>query len=195
MDASLHFVCFDIVGELVAANRVPGYELRLARPGEESAICNICRQGFALSSTGLLSPATIERQAQLYYNPERVRREITTAGDTPQWQGYVVAVSALDGVLGADGGGVTDGVAGNVYVLYLDPTLRGHGIGTALLNFITDQQRSAGAVDQWVSVTEGNDLGIPFYLARGFVIRERVPYVVADDGTVEAYSLRMSRMI
>jgi GNAT superfamily N-acetyltransferase len=86
-------------------------------------------------------------------------------------------------------------VAGNVYVLYLDPALRGQGIGTALLGFITDQQRAAGAVEQWVSVTEGNDLGIPFYMARGFAIRERVPYVMAEDGTVEAYSLRMSRTV
>jgi ribosomal protein S18 acetylase RimI-like enzyme len=158
------------VGEPVRTNRVPGYDVRMARPGDEDAICTICRQGFALSSTGLLSPATIERQAELYYNPERVRREITTAGDTPQWQG-------------------------NVYVLYLDPALRGQGIGTALLGFITDQQRAAGAVEQWVSVTEGNDLGIPFYMARGFAIRERVPYVMAEDGTVEAYSLRMSRTV
>ena len=38
-----------------------------------------------------------------------------------------------------------------------------------------------------MSVTEGNDLGIPFYLARGFVERDRVPFV---DG---AWSLRMAR--
>ena len=99
---------------------MPKYHVRLARVGEEGAICDICREGFAVSSEGLLSPATIERQAQLYYNPERVRREITTAGDTSQWQGYVVAVSDLDEVLGAAGGGVTDGGVGNVYVLYLN---------------------------------------------------------------------------
>ena len=177
------------------ADSVPKYHVRLARVGEEGAICDICREGFAVSSEGLLSPATIERQAQLYYNPERVRREITTAGDTSQWQGYVVAVSDLDEVLGAAGGGVTDGGVGNVYVLYLNPALRGHGMGTALLEFMTKQQRSAGATEQWVSVTEGNDLGIPFYLARGFVVRERVQYIVAGDGTVEAYSLRMRRSV
>ena len=90
---------------------------------------------------------------------------------------------------------MTDGGVGNVYVLYLNPALRGHGMGTALLEFMTKQQRSAGATEQWVSVTEGNDLGIPFYLARGFVVRERVQYIVAGDGTVEAHSLRMSRSV
>jgi ribosomal protein S18 acetylase RimI-like enzyme len=174
---------------------VPKYDVRLALAGEERAICDICREGFAVSSKGLLSPATIERQAELYYNPERVRREIMSAGDRPQWQGYVVAVSSLGEVLGAAGGGVTDGTVGNVYVLYLKPALRGNGIGTTLLDFITTQQTSAGATEQWVSVTEGNDLGIPFYRARGFVVRGRVPYVVAGDGTPEAHSLRMSRAI
>jgi GNAT superfamily N-acetyltransferase len=151
--------------------------------------------GFAVSSQGLLSPATLERQADAYYHPARVRGEITTAGRTPEWQGYVVAAAETGEVLGAAGGGVADAGVGRVHVLYLRPPLRGRGIGTALLDFVTEQQTSAGATEQWVSVTEGNDLGVPFYLARGFVVRDRVPFVTADDGTVEAHSLRMSRAI
>jgi GNAT superfamily N-acetyltransferase len=169
--------------------------VRLARPGEEEAICGVCRAGFAVSSHGLLSSTAIERQADLYYNAGRVREEITSAGDTPEWLGYVVAASDVGEVLGAAGGGVTNRSIGNVYVLYLDPLLLGRGIGTALLDFLTQQQRSEGATEQWVSVTDGNDLGIPFYLARGFVVRERVPFITADDGTVLAHSLRMSRTI
>jgi GNAT superfamily N-acetyltransferase len=174
---------------------LPTYEVRLARAGEEHAVGDVCRTGFALSSQGLLSPAAIERQAGLYYNAARVREEITRAGDTPAWQGYVVAASELGEVLGAAGGGITDRAIGNIYVLYLNPSLRGRGIGTALLDFLTQQQKSGGATEQWVSVTEGNDLGIPFYLARGFVVRDRVPFITADDGTVEAHSLRMTRAI
>jgi GNAT superfamily N-acetyltransferase len=180
---------------VTTAAEVPTYAVRLARAGEEGAICAVCREGFALSSEGLLSPATIERQADAYYDPARVRGEITTAGEAPEWQGYVVEVSESVEVLGAAGGGVTGPGIGNVYVLYLRLSLRGRGIGTALLDFLTEQQKSAGATEQWVSVTEGNDLGIPFYVAKGFVVRDRVPFVTADDGTVEAYSLRMSRSI
>jgi GNAT superfamily N-acetyltransferase len=178
-----------------AAAGVPAYDVRPARPGEEGQICDICRAGFAASSEGLLSPATIERQARAYYTPQRVRREIVAARDSARWQGYVVAASSVDEVLGAAGGGVSEGARGHVHVLYLHLALRRLGIGTALLEFVTEQQRSAGATEQWVSVTEGNDLGIPFYRARGFLVRERVPYVVADDGTVEAHALRMSRAI
>jgi GNAT superfamily N-acetyltransferase len=180
---------------VTGARNVPRYEVRLARLGEEGAICDVCRAGFAVSSHGLLSPAAVDRQVELYYNPARVREEITTAGDTARWQGYVVAVSESDEVLGAAGGGVTDHAIGNVYVLYLNPSLRGRGIGTALLNFVTEQQKSEGATEQWVSVTEGNDLGIPFYVARGFVLRGRDPFITADDGTVEVHSLRMSRAL
>ncbi|NYD41536.1 GNAT superfamily N-acetyltransferase [Nocardioides panaciterrulae] len=180
---------------MVMVDGVPRYEVRLARAGEEDAICDVCREGFTVSSNGLLPTAAVERRAQQYYNPTRVRHEIATAGADLGWQGYVVAVSEAGGVLGAAGGGITDHTVGNVYVLYLNVALRGRGIGTALLDFVTQQQRSEGATEQWVSVTEGNDLGIPFYLARGFVVRDRVPFDVADDGTVGAHSLRMSRPI
>ncbi|WP_162529909.1 GNAT family N-acetyltransferase [Nocardioides caldifontis] len=172
---------------------VPAYEVRLARIGEEDAICAVCREGFAASSEGLLSPATIGRQSALYYEPARVRREIATAGDRREWQGYVVAVTASGQVVGAAGGGMAGPTVGLVLVLYLDLALRGRGIGSALLDFVTTQQRETGATEQWVTVTEGNELGLPFYRARGFVARERFPHFVADDGTVEAHALRMSR--
>lgn len=180
---------------LTDVHESPRYDVRLARPGEEHAICEVCREGFTRSSEGLLAPATIRRQADEYYDPARVRREIASAGADHRWQGYVVAVSGTGGVLGAAGGGMSAPTVGNLYVLYLDTALRGRGIGTALLDTVTAQQRSCGATEQWVSVTEGNDLGIPFYLARGFAVRDRVPYVRSDDGTVEAYSLRMSRAV
>jgi GNAT superfamily N-acetyltransferase len=180
---------------VTTATEVPAYEVRLARAGEEESICAVCREGFAVSSQGLLSPAAIERQVDAYYDPARVRGEIAAAGDAPEWQGYVVAVSESGEVLGAGGGGVTDAGVGNVHVLYLRPSLRGRGIGTALLDFVTEQQKAGGATEQWVSVTEGNDLGIPFYVARGFAVRDRVPFVTTDDGTVEAHSLRMGRAI
>jgi GNAT superfamily N-acetyltransferase len=165
----------------------PSFEVRLARPEESDQVCAVCTEGFSASSAGLLTPVTISRQVATYYDPGRVRTEIGNADATPEWQGYVVAVAPDGQVLGAAGGGVRDGTVGQVFVLYLRMDLRGHGIGTALLDFVTDQQRGAGAHEQWVSVTEGNDLGIPFYLARGFVERDRVPFV---DGT---RSLRMMR--
>lgn len=181
--------------DVVGVGGVPEYEVRLARVGDEHAICDVCREGFAVSSDGLLTPATIERRGEQYYNPTRVRREIALGGADRGWQGYVVAVSEAGDVHGAAGGGITDDTVGNVHVLYIDLALRGRGIGTALLDFVTEQQKAEGATEQWVSVTEGNDLGIPFYLARGFAVRDRVPYDMADGGTTEVHSLRLCRAI
>lgn len=169
------------------SHTAPSFKVRLARPEESGEVCEVCTEGFTASSEGILTPGTISRQVTTYYDPVRVHREIESAGATPEWQGYVVAVDPDGHVLGAGGGGVRDGSVGQVFVLYLRMNLRGRGIGTALLDFVTDQQRQTGAREQWVSVTEGNDLGIPFYRARGFVERDRVPFV---DG---ARSLRMMR--
>ena len=176
-----------VTDESDAGGTAPAFTVRRARPQESGQVCEVCTEGFTASSAGLLTPGTIGRQVATYYDPGRVRAEIENAGVTPEWQGYVVAVAPDGCVLGAAGGGVRDGTVGQVHVLYLRMDLRGRGIGTALLDFVTDQQRQAGAREQWVSVTEGNDLGIPFYRARGFVERDRVPFV---DG---ARSLRMMR--
>jgi GNAT superfamily N-acetyltransferase len=174
---------------------LPAYDVRLAREADVAGVCEVCREGFVESSRGLLPPATIEQQAAAYYAPDRVLREVLSAGEDPRWQGYVVAVTAAGRVLGAAGGGVTPDGLGQVYVLYLDPALRGRGVGTALLDFVTAQQRSEGAAEQWVSVTDGNWMGIPFYLARGFVVRDRVPFTTTDRRPTGAHSLRMSRPV
>lgn len=167
------------------------FEVRAARDGDEVAISRVCRDGFALSSSGLLPPDVIEHQADHYYDVGRVRSELAPRPHDPSWQG----TSPRGRVLGAAGGGVIDSNVGQLLVLYLDPSLRGLGIGTALLDHVTGQQRAAGATEQWVSVTEGNLLAIPFYRARGFVERGRVPYVTADGGEPVGTSLRMSRPV
>jgi GNAT superfamily N-acetyltransferase len=172
----------------------PEYDVRLARPGEERQICAVCAAGFTASSEGLLSRESIHRQVRTYYNPKRVHGEILAAGGSPSWQGYVVAVTPGGEVLGAAGGGVLGGV-GHLFVIYLQLQLCGCGIGTALLDHVTEQQRRAGATHQRVSVTEGNEMGIPFYLAKGFTVEERVPFLTHEDGRVEAWSLRMVRAI
>jgi len=62
-----------------------------------------------------------------------------------------------------------------IFVLYLDPMRRGEGIGTLLLDAITEQQRAQGAREQWVSVEPENMKGLPFYYARGFEVRGKRP--------------------
>jgi GNAT superfamily N-acetyltransferase len=91
---------------------------------------------------------------------------VSSEGDASQWHVYVVAASQRNG-LRAAGGRVIDRALGIVYVRYLKPAFRRHGIGTELL--ATKQQKSAGAVEQWVRVTERNSVSIPFYPTGGSV--------------------------
>jgi GNAT superfamily N-acetyltransferase len=61
-----------------------------------------------------------------YYAPERIRREVAAPEG---WDGWIVAVED-ESVIGAGGGGITQPGVGEIFVLYLDPTRRGEGIGT-----------------------------------------------------------------
>lgn len=65
-------------------------------------------------------------------------------------------------------GGITRPGVSELFVLYVDPSLRGQGVGTRLLEAITEELRHQGAREQWVSVTKGIQKGIPFYRTRGF---------------------------
>jgi GNAT superfamily N-acetyltransferase len=73
---------------------------------------------------------------------------------------------------------------GQLYVIYLDLAHLGRGIGSRLLDHVTAQQRSLGATRQRVAVLAGNELGMPFYRARGFVEIERRSYPPDDPGGV-----------
>ncbi|MBN8193447.1 GNAT family N-acetyltransferase [Bacillus sp. NTK074B] len=107
--------------------------------------------------------------------------------------GYFVAIENEE-VLGAGGGGMMSETEGELYVLYLDPSRRNEGIGTLLLEAITRQQKEEfQAEKQWVSVQKGNQKGVPFYEAKGFVYESEQP--VYGNETGEYRSLRYSRFI
>jgi GNAT superfamily N-acetyltransferase len=139
-------------------------EVRPARPSDADGIASVCAAGWRDTYRGLRDPDEVEAVIAEYYRPERIRAEVTPSEG---WDGWLVAVEAQT-VVGAGGGGMIEPEAGEVFVLYLDPSRRGEGIGTRLLEAITDQQRARGAREQWVSVVPGNEKGMPFYLARGF---------------------------
>lgn len=150
----------------------------------------MCADGYRATYAQLLPEEYIERVIAEFYNPERVRAEVLN----PQgWDGWLVAVEG-ERVVGAGGGGLTAPGVAELFVLYLGPARRGEGIGTMLLEAITEEARRQGAREQWVSVTRDNQKAIPFYKARGFVERGEQPTYGADpsEGII---SLRMSRPI
>ncbi|SDT68877.1 GNAT family N-acetyltransferase [Actinoplanes derwentensis] len=165
--------------------------VRAARDDDATAIRDIFVRGYRRTYPTLLSSEFIERMLDESYTAERVAKEVAAA--PPGWLGYQVAEE--DGrIVGAAAGGITAPGAGELFVLYLDPDERGRGLGTLLLDRIAGQLREFGAGEMWVAVLDGNELGIPFYEARGFrkVERRRTHGSTEAD---DAWSWRFSRLI
>lgn len=145
--------------------------IRRAETRDAEGIARVCAAGWRDTYRDIKESERIEAVIAEYYRPERIRREIAASEG---WDGWIVAVED-DTVIGAGGGGMTGPGVGEIFVLYLDPTRRGEGIGTLLLDAITEQQRAQGVREQWVSVEPENTKGLPFYYARGFEVRGQRP--------------------
>ena len=166
-------------------------EIKLADESHVDGICRVCTLGQWATYGDIYSKQYMEKVIKEYYQPERVVKEVNEV--SRNWGGYFVAVENGE-VIGAGGGGMTGDAVAEVYVLYLDPNRRNEGIGTKLLDAITQQQKQFGAQEQWVSVQQGNEKGIPFYEARGFQFVEEVPSY--GNGAEENYiSLRYKRTV
>ncbi|WP_085524327.1 GNAT family N-acetyltransferase [Tuberibacillus sp. Marseille-P3662] len=153
-------------------------EVRRGSSEHVPGIARVCSEGCLDTYKGIRSEANILRNNRTFYNHDRIYQELN---ETEGWDGYFVALDQGE-VVGAIGGGMTGHNRSEIYVLYLDPHRRGEGIGTQLLNDITEVQMKKGAEEQWVSVQKGNDKGIPFYEARGFKHHsEQAAYSNAPD--------------
>ena len=165
-------------------------EVKRALPKHIEGISRVCSEGCLDTYKGIRSLENIKRNNQIFYNKDRIYRELDEADG---WDGYFVALD--DGlVVGTIGGGMIGESKSEIFVLYLDPKRSGEGIGTQLLNHLTDIQRENGSKEQWVSVQKGNYKGIPFYEARGFNFMDEKEAFSNSEG--ENYvSLRYRRNI
>lgn len=141
-------------------------EIEIKKPEARHAgkISEICSIGWRQTVEGKLSKEYQRQNTTFWYNPERIREDLRAG---------VYSHIALVGeeVAGVVGGGMTAPGTGEVFVLYMDQRFRYQGIGRLLLEALTQVQSAQGASEQWVSVQEGNQLGIPFYEARGFKLQ------------------------
>jgi GNAT superfamily N-acetyltransferase len=143
-----------------------GLTLKKAGTDHVEGIAKVYSDGWRATYGYLEDDAYVEQVIKDYFNQDRVLKEVTEFSE--QWHGYFVAEG--DGqVVGAIGGGTTGSQRGEIFVFYMDPDKRGLGIGSKLLSFYTEYQKSLGIKEQWVSAQKGNDKGIPFYEAKGFV--------------------------
>ena len=165
--------------------------VRPAIEGDAATIAAICSTAYRNAYRELLPEGYVNRSVAEFYDETRVARDVRPA--PPEWFGYQVVEE--DGrVLGAAGGGMTGPGAGELSLIYLRSAERGRGLGTLLLDRITDQIRAAGGTEMWVSVFLGDRRGIDCYRSRGFAPVDTVRAVLSrtDD---HIRSLRMCRRL
>ncbi|SNZ11689.1 Ribosomal protein S18 acetylase RimI [Terribacillus aidingensis] len=138
--------------------------LRKPELSHAETIAAICSKGWRQTVAGKLSEDFQRQNVDYWYNLERVKEEIQSGS-------YRYVAMQAGRVVGVIGGVVTAQTTGEVFVLYVDESARYKGAGKLLLEALTKDQKQQGASEQWVSVQEGNLLGIPFYEARGFRLR------------------------
>lgn len=163
-------------------------ELTIVKPDENhaSAIATICANGWRQTVEGKLSEAYQIKTVDFWYRYERVRKDISKGIYT-----YVALIN--DEVVGVIGGGQTKPNSGEVFVLYVDEEYRYTGVGKQLLEKFTQHQLKTNVNEQWVSVQDGNQRGIPFYKARGFDFqKKRIEHTETGEKQV---SLRYKRYI
>ncbi|MEU4560305.1 GNAT family N-acetyltransferase [Actinoplanes sp. NPDC023936] len=145
-------------------------EVRAAHATDVAAIHGICTRAFHATYRDTLPAGYVGRMLAEFYAPDRIAGRI--APEPPGWLGYQLVEE--DGrMLGVAAGGLTDPGAAELFMIYLEPSERGRGLGTLLLDRITEQVRDLGATELWVAAVVGNDLGVPFYEARGFTIQSK----------------------
>ena len=104
--------------------------IRRAVPGDASGIARVCAEGWRDTYQDIYAHEEIETVIADYYAEERITAEIIAPEG---WDGWIVAVESGE-VIGAGGGGMTAPGVSEIFVLYLDPTRRGEGIGSLLLD-------------------------------------------------------------
>jgi GNAT superfamily N-acetyltransferase len=134
--------------------------VRRAALGDVDAIGDVAHAAWRATYRELIGEESIERFLAQAYTPERVARRIerhetwVAAADGGDPSGVDAFVEAL----------AEDGHA-HIVAFYTRPGIRGQGIGSALLERVVE---AFPGLDISADVLIGNQLGEPFYAARGF---------------------------
>lgn len=160
-------------------------KVRFATKEDAKSIANLCSKVWKVTYADIYSKEYIDHVIEEFYNVERIAKE--SSESSSHWHGYMVAYE--DGrILGCIGGAI-EGEIGSIYVLYVDPDHKGQGVGSALLDFLTNYQKeNYGITRQEVFVTTGNMMGVPFYEKKGFEFVEVIPnWMDEREGTQDKY--------
>lgn len=137
--------------------------VRTAAPEDATAVRRICVAGWRHAYDGLLPPAFIEANVRTFYRVAALREEIREPGAAGAWH---IAERGGEPV-GAGRGTVPRRGYCELFNLYVHPDAQGAGVGTALVEAITDRQTDSGGHTQLVATYEDHD-ALNFYRYHGF---------------------------
>ncbi|WP_407371083.1 GNAT family N-acetyltransferase [Carnobacterium sp.] len=162
--------------------------IELATAEDVDEIVAICTQGYACTAEAVKDKQKVQEKVEEYYNPKRILNEIEEV--SAKWSGWIVA--RLDEkVIGVIGGGIVDSKVGKVFVLYVNVDYLRKGIGTRLVNHLTQMQQLLGNNTQLVSFLKSDKVSSQFYEALGFHYLQDIE----DNENVEFTSIEMIRDI
>jgi ribosomal protein S18 acetylase RimI-like enzyme len=152
--------------------------VRPATPDDAPAIESIARAAWWEAYPAVLDTDVIEETLGEVYAPEFVREAMAEHDDLL----YLVA-EADDGTpLGFATAQQTWADEVEIHTLYVDPDHWEEGVGSALLESVTESAASAGVDRLRVGVLSGNHVGRAFFESNGF---ERVETRTAQFGDSE----------
>ncbi|MGW0392129.1 GNAT family N-acetyltransferase [Streptomyces sp. NPDC003042] len=142
--------------------------MRTAAHGDATSISRLLAEGIRDSYGPALGETPVERLVSDHCSLPRIRAEIEIPGGAPGWLGWLVAVDADGVVVGAASGGVPVPAEGEVYAACAARGRRRQGIGTALLEAVTERMRAYGATSQRITLPVEQDPALPFLTRHGF---------------------------
>lgn len=146
----------------------------------------VCSEGWRQTVQGTMSESFQQATVSFWYTEDKVMQDIR--------RGRYRYVAEVDGtVAGVIGGAMTARDTSEITIFYVDEQYRYQGIGKRMLEKITGDHIKRGAVQQWVSIQQGNTHGQPFYEAQGFKYQHSKETKTATGET--QVSLRFKRKL
>ncbi|RSS51133.1 GNAT family N-acetyltransferase [Streptomyces sp. WAC07061] len=143
-------------------------DVRTAAPGDATAISRLLAEAIRDGYGETLGEIRVGRLVSDHCALPRIRAEIGIPGGAPAWLGWLVAADTDGTVVGAVSGGVPVDAEGEIYALCVTPARQREGVGTALLEAVTDRMRAHGAAYQRITLPGEQAPALPFFTHHGF---------------------------
>ncbi|HET7324693.1 MAG TPA: GNAT family N-acetyltransferase [Halococcus sp.] len=126
-----------------------------------SEIQRVARRGWRATYGEFIPEAVIDAILDDWYAPDQLEATITT-------ETAIYLVSGTDEIAGYASAAPTENGEAQLYAIYVDPDHWNDGIGTELLDSITERLTTDGIERLRVEVLADNTVGTSFYESRGF---------------------------